>query len=159
MMKLIAVAAGVLLTEAAVAQAPSAVDAAAIRRYLTTIYTSYRENGTPASWANAFTPATRRLIDVNIRLNNGEAGAASGADPICGCQDYGTIRVTGMTFAWRPDGRVTTRVRFMNFGPQNRTLVMERTPAGWRVHDVFDANVSYRTSIAEENADLSRARR
>jgi hypothetical protein len=143
---------------------PNASDAVAIRAFLGRIYASYKEcpsGGTkcpePVSWKTAFTPDTRRLIELNEKLNDYEAGAATDVDPLCQCQDHETIKIVSIKLSDRRDGRVKADLRFTNFGPRRVSLIMERTSAGWRVFDVVgDATVlGYRDSIIADNRSLS----
>lgn len=152
----------------AAAPAPPPADQKAIHSFLVRVYSSYRacegdldRCAKPVPWRSAFTPATRRLIALNEKLNDYEAGAATEADPICQCQDYETIRISRITLLGRPDGRVVANVRFTNFGQRSVALLMEKTPLGWRVYDVLPAPgaSSYRDGIHSENRTLTQASR
>lgn len=146
--------------------APMAVpapDQTAIRAFLTAVYSSYKECkasmakcADPMDRKSVFTPGTLSLIATNVKLNQGEVGAATGSDPVCGCQDHGTIKVNSITLTPSADGRVLAKVRFTNFGPVTASLVMEKTAGGWRVHDVLGESPSYRGAIIAENQALAR---
>ncbi|WP_340316922.1 YqhG/Tai3 family protein [Rhizorhabdus argentea] len=144
--------------------APTRLDDAEIRTFLTHIYTSYKECSgklpciDPVPWRTVFTPATSRLISVNERLNAFEAGAATDADPICQCQDYHTIKLISITLSSWPHKRIRAVVRFINAQPQQISLLMEKTPAGWRVYDVLGApgSLSYRDGVIAENRSLTK---
>jgi hypothetical protein len=147
------------LSTAAAAGPPTVapMDQTAIRAFLTRTLSAYVANRDAQPWRRAVTPAMQKLLGVNERLNHGDESEALGADPICGCQDWKTIRITDITLAPRPDGKVTATVRLANFGPSMRTFVMARTPAGWRVDDVLErGKYGLRSALLHDNARLSR---
>jgi hypothetical protein len=133
------------------------VDQTAIRAFLTRTLSAYVANRDAPPWRRAVTPTLQQLLGLNERLNHGDESEALGADPICGCQDWKTIRIAGVTLAPRPDGKVTATVRIINFGPSTRTFIVARTPAGWRVDDVLErGRYGLRSALVRDNARLSR---
>ncbi len=148
-----------VLSAAARAGSPTVAtaDQTAIRAFLTGTLNAYVADRDAPPWRRAMTPAMRQLLGLNERLNHGDESEALGADPLCGCQDWKTIRITGITLAKRPDGKVTASVGIINFGPSTRTFVMARTPAGWRVDDVIEqGKFGLRRALLRDNARLSR---
>ena len=95
----------------------------------------------PMNWHALFTPDTRRLID---RPDNEGMD-----DPICGCNDYSTIKVTSLQITPAPDHRMLATVHFVNYNPQVARLLMERGSAGWKVYDIlqFAGGKSLRTNL------------
>ena len=150
------------LAAAAAPAGPNTADTAAIRTFLTRVYSSYREcigaqTRCPASvpWSSIFTVETKRLIDRDSP--QGEATVANDADPICGCQDNGTYHVSNITLAAQSGGRVRARVAWAEqfhgarTDQRHRTLILQKTAAGWRVYDVLEDNGdSYRQAIINE---------
>ena len=137
--------------------APS--DAAAIRSLITLIYGRYHHNREDqVAESRIFTSSTRALAAENTRLLKGEEGDI-GADIFLDAQDHGVVAVTSLTLAKRPDRMVAATVVFND--AENRVrghakrMVVERTPAGWRVFDVsLPAQGSYRAVMERENAQL-----
>ncbi|WP_425229208.1 hypothetical protein [Sphingomonas sp.] len=163
----LAMATAIALLAAAAPAGPGAADAAAIRAWLTRVYGSYHECvmrpaarnpigqcAEPIAWLSVFTPDTQRLIRRDSP--EGEATAANGADPICSCQDYGTFQVTAIRLAGLAGGRVQARVswnetfRSAPAARHDRTLILQKTAAGWRVHDVQEGSGTYRQAIIDE---------
>lgn len=122
-----------LPTQAASGETPEAF----VRR----VYTLYRANGAGVSTQRPEgTPFyAAALLDAFAKeeeLVHGEVGAID-ADPICSCQDHGTIRVKRVTVAPGKGDTVTARADIKNLGA-NDTIVftLSPTPAGWRIADI-----------------------
>lgn len=86
---------GCSLWAAAVAAGPAVApqDQTAIRTFVTRMFSGYVAVQDAPPWDRAFTRAMLRLIARNRRLKRGMESEVLGADPICGCQDWKTIRV------------------------------------------------------------------
>ncbi|MGC1301833.1 MAG: DUF3828 domain-containing protein [Caulobacteraceae bacterium] len=115
------------------------------------LYAPYRADSSYSSLGQAaggiYTPALLALMDKDQRAHPGEVGAIDG-DPVCDCQDSGTIRVVQATYAARAGG-VRATVRFVNLG-ETRTVGLDlvRATTGWRVDDVHDpGQASLRTEL------------
>ncbi len=60
----------------------------------------------------------------------------AGADPICGCQDWGEFSHTINALTIEGD-RAAAQLTVRNFGEQAaRTIELIKTPGGWRVYDL-----------------------
>lgn len=135
-------------------------DQTAIRTFVTRIFSGYVAEQDAPPWDRAFTPPMRRLIARNRQLNRGIESEALGADPICGCQDWKTIHITGIVLVRRPDGKVLATVRFTNFGPSTRVFVIARTQHGWRLDDVLErGRYGLRNALISDNKRLSAGQR
>ena len=135
-------------------------DQTAIRAFVTYTFSGYVAEHDAPPWDRAFTPSMRRLITRNRQLNRGMESEALGADPICGCQDWKTILVTGIKLEPRPDGKVLATVAISNFESSTRAFVFARTPTGWRLDDVLErGQFGLRSALLSDNKRLSRGRR
>ena len=144
---------------AAAAKGPALAsrDQTAIRKFVTDIFSGYVAGRDAPPWIRAFTPPMRHLIAHNRLLNHGAESEAIGADPICGCQDWQTIRITGLALELRPDGKVLATVRFLNFGPSTRAFIVARTQRGWLLDDVIEReHFGLRDALLRDNWHLVR---
>jgi hypothetical protein len=126
-----------LAAAAAAAQAPETP-----RHFVEWVYTGYRDpDFSPLKRPErVFAPPLVSAIREEARLSRGEVGFMD-ADPLCDCQDPAGMRpsVTEPT----QTGPAAARVRVaLRFGHEIRRLALKlvRTPAGWRIADVADAD-------------------
>lgn len=106
-------------------------------------YAQPHEGNGYAREASDFSPS----LDALVARATARSDDGLGFDPFCECQDYENtsfavqeLTVTGAT--------AEARVDFWNFGQQKTmTLMLVRTPAGWRVDDILGANGSFRASL------------
>jgi hypothetical protein len=98
---------------------------------------------------------------VKLMMDNGALAGAKGAgvdldyDPICQCQDSGT-RYSYVSGAWK--GALFDAVVKGENGEADWTLVLTKTPAGWRVYDVLDESGDVRARLSKDNACLRAAK-
>ena len=105
---------------------------------------------TPAQYADReaaqnaaiYTPALVELMRRDrLTTPQGQIGVLD-FQPMCGCNDDSGLRLTGITSTARPDGRVDAVATIATYGGAStftRRFVLERTPAGWRVADIFSS--------------------
>jgi hypothetical protein len=123
------------------AAAPATAPPEAARHFVERVYAGYRDpDFSPLKRPErVFAPSLVAAIREEARLSRGEVGFMD-ADPLCDCQDPAGMRpsVTEATQTG-PAARVRVALRF---GDEIRrvTLKLVRTPAGWRIADVSDAD-------------------
>jgi hypothetical protein len=85
-----------------------------------------------------WTPAMLALMGRLRRLDDEAQLEVSGGDEICQCQDWGDFRLLARRIELHGPNRADAFVRFRNLGRMSGVkLLLERTPNGWRVADVF----------------------
>jgi len=131
------IALALALAAAAAAQAPETP-----RHFVERVYAGYRDpDFSPLKRPErVFAPTLVAAIREEARLSRGEVGFMD-ADPLCDCQDPAGMRPT-VTEATQT-GRAAARVRVaLRFGDEIRRVALKlvRTPAGWRIADVSDAD-------------------
>lgn len=132
------------------------------------VYARYRANGpnvlTTRPEGTPYYAAT--LLDEFAKdeaLAHGEVRAID-SDPLCSCQDHGTVEVKAIAISAGSVDTVKARVTLRNFGV-NSTIVLTllQTPAGWRIADVSDQDTKsllayLRDSNAQPTQDPSPAK-
>ncbi len=130
-----------LAPSAAVAAAPRPAVAARVEaeRFVHRLYSYYRdEHSQPRDEGAVWTPAMLALMARLDRLDDEARLEVSDGDEICQCQDWGDFRLLSSRIVPHGPGRADAFVRFSNLGRMTGLrLVLERTPAGWRVADLF----------------------
>ena len=126
-----------LALAAAAAQAPETP-----RHFVERVYAGYRDpDFSPLKRPErVFAPTLVAAIREEARASRGEVGFMD-ADPLCDCQDPAGMRPT-VTEATQT-GLAAARVRVsLHFGDEIRRVALKlvRTPAGWRIADVSDAD-------------------
>lgn len=117
-------------------------------RFVDWLYHRYRHHpieGRRPPWAgpewwdeSVFTPTLLALFARQDALARG-AGRDTGGDEICQCREWRDLVLIERTVTASGEGRAEVAVRFVNFGDEKRLrLILERTPAGWRVADLVD---------------------
>lgn len=90
--------------------------------------------------AAIYTPALVELMRRDrLTTPTGQIGVLD-FQPMCGCNDDSGLRLTGIASTARPDGKVDAVATIATYGGAStftRRFVLERTPAGWRVADIF----------------------
>lgn len=106
------------------------------------VYARYRTSDAPGvptdrkGGAPYYTAALLDLFAKDEDILHDEVGAID-ADPICACQDHGTVRVRSVDITPGQADTVEARVRFTNLQYNEAvTLTLAQTPAGWRIADV-----------------------
>jgi hypothetical protein len=108
-------------------------------------------------YADFYDPAFVKLMNDNGALAGAKGGGVDlDYDPVCQCQDSGAVYryVSGAPKGAFFDAKVTDN----DAQQQPWTLVLEKTPAGWRLYDVVDTTGSVRTWLARHNACLRAAK-
>jgi hypothetical protein len=106
--------------------------------------------------AEFYDPAFVKLMSDNGSL----AGAKGGGedldyDPVCQCQDSGG-RYSYVSGAQK--GALFDAVVKIDSGVAPWTVVLTKTPAGWRVYDVLDSTGDVRARLIKHNACLRAAK-
>jgi len=120
------------------------------------LYGYYRvDTSRPRDESTVWTPAMLALMARLNRLDDEARLDVSDGDEICQCQDWGDFRLLARRIVLRGPGRADALVRFSNSGRvTGLRLLLERTPAGWRVADVFASDrprglaAAYRKALA-----------
>lgn len=127
-------------------------DVAAIRRVIATLYDPYTydpESGAPQpEYVESSTLQTAALNQAIAR--GGDPDVGLGYDPYCACQDFWDVTYSIDDVVLEGD-EATVLVLFRNAGGEAQSffLLMRRTPQGWRVDDITDANGSLRGALAD----------
>ncbi len=88
--------------------------------------------------SKVWTPAMLALMARLDRIDDEARLEVSDGDEICQGQDWGDFRLLSSRIVPHGPGRADAFVRFSNLGRMTGLrLVLERTPAGWRVADLF----------------------
>jgi hypothetical protein len=152
-------------TNAAPASASAATsDAADVKAFLDGVYAHYKtgaNNTFQALDANApevFDADTIALMKADTAALHGEVGDLDG-DPICQCQDFGSIQAAITVQSATPTTATATAnfkdVSFADAKPQRDTFDLTKTSAGWRIHDIHTADSpSLRKMLQAEVAKL-----
>ena len=117
-------------------------------RFVDWLYHRYRHHpieGRRPPWAGSewwdesvYTPTLLALFARQDALAR-EAQREMGGDEICQCREWRDLRLLERNATATGEGRAEVTVRFENYGDEKRArLVLERTPAGWRVADLID---------------------
>ncbi len=108
-------------------------------------------------YAYFYDPTFVKLMNDNDTLAAAKGGGEDlDYDPVCQCQDSGGAyrylsgHARGLFF----DAKVTDNGQ----GQKPWTLVLAKTPAGWRIWDVVDTTGSLRTWLGKHNACLRAAK-
>jgi hypothetical protein len=117
----------------------AASDEKDIRAFIDSLFAPYAEDQPLDPFGNPrpiFEPQLAAALDT-IGAREEETGEIFwGADPICDCQDFGDFSHTITSIAIASD-RATVKLSVSNFGETAaRTIILAKTPAGWRVHDL-----------------------
>ena len=122
---------------------------AEVRAYIDTLLGAYN-SGNPVNYMGDPATAFEPELAAKLGALNAEGAAtgsipdALGADAICGCQDWDTVKHTIQSVTITGD-RATVAATVTIFGETaNRTFELLKTEAGWRVYDLddgFRANV------------------
>jgi hypothetical protein len=85
-----------------------------------------------------WTPAMLALLARLDRLDDEARLEVSDGDEFCQCQDWGDFRLLSNRIVLHGPRRADAFVRFRNLGRMTGLrLALERTPAGWRVADIY----------------------
>lgn len=117
-------------------------------RFVDWLYHRYRHHpieGRRPPWAgpewwdeSVYTPELLALFARQDELAREEQRDAGG-DEICQCLEWRDLRLLERTVTAAGEDRAEVAVRFENYGEEKRArLILERTPAGWRVADLVD---------------------
>lgn len=120
----------------------------------------YREIGSdsPVTEQQLYTPEfaalSRRWYEGFDK--SGEEGEPT--DPLCDTPVCGGVRLVSRSVRALPDGRAEATVRY-NFPefqttgePSVQTLILERTPDGWRIADIVESGASYAAGLRDDLA-------
>ena len=133
------------------------------RAFVERLYAGYRNDDfSPFTRPERyFAPPLAAALAEDARLFTGEIGFVD-ADPFCQCQDTGGMRAA--IRAVRQPTRTSAQAQVaLGFGaevePRTLTLILVRTPAGWRVADIASpGEPSYLRALQASNR-AERARR
>ena len=127
----------ILLAAAATAAQPQAETP---RAFMERLYAGYRDSDfSPFEHPErVFAPRLLAAINEDSRLNQGEVGYLDG-DPICQCQDASGLRttITQVRLLGRDKATVRVSIGLTGYPPRPATFSLVRTPAGWRIADVW----------------------
>jgi hypothetical protein len=127
-----------LLTAVPAWAAPSAASA---EQFLRGLYAKYKPHGKPVSFvypdAKAIVdPAMLKLLKHDQTMSKGEVGAMD-SDPVCNCQDWGTLKVTALKVTMSGAGAASADVTFKDLDDvQNMRFSLVYLDGGWRIHDI-----------------------
>lgn len=120
------------------------------------VYARYRTSdapGVPTDRKGGAPYYTAAMLDLFARdedILHGEVGAID-ADPICACQDHGTVRVKSVEITPGEAETVQARVRFTNLRYRETvTLTLAQTPAGWRIADVGSKDMKSVVAVLQD---------
>lgn len=131
---------GLAVSQTANATPPATVRAEAqAAAFIDRLYAYYRvEPSRPRDESAVWTPAMLALMARLNRLDDEAQLEVSGGDEICQCQDWGQFQLLARRIELHGPNRADVFVRFRNLGRMTGLkLLLERTPSGWRVADVF----------------------
>jgi hypothetical protein len=123
---------------AAPAAAPTAASA---EQFLRGLYAQYKPHGKPVAFdypdAKAIVdPAMLKLIKRDHDMAKGEVGAID-SDPICNCQDWGTLQVVSLKVTMSGAAAATADVTFKDLGDtQKMHFSLVVVDGAWRIHDI-----------------------
>jgi len=109
------------------------------RTFVQRLYANYSNSDySPFKQAKrVFAPRLLAAIDQDSKLAHGEVGYLDG-DPVCQCQDSAGLRASIKNVAGkRGTVIVSVKLDFQDSTPTNVRLSLVRTPAGWRIADVW----------------------
>ncbi|HTT96832.1 MAG TPA: DUF3828 domain-containing protein [Rhizomicrobium sp.] len=141
-MRFLALATAGLFLASTAAQAADPTPASA-EQFLRGLYAKYIPNGkpTPFVYPDAKTiadPAMMALLKRDRDKSNGEVGAMD-SDPICNCQDWGSIKVTSVQVTMRGKDEANADVTFKDLGEVEKIqFALVWTKDAWRIHDIGD---------------------
>jgi hypothetical protein len=127
----------ILLAAAAAAAQPQAETP---RAFMERLYAAYRDSDfSPFDHPErVFAPKLLAAIEEDSRLNQGEVGYLDG-DPVCQCQDASGLKttITRVRLLGRDKASVGVSIGLTGYPPRPATFSLVRTPAGWRIADVW----------------------
>lgn len=144
------------------ARAAPLASKAEVSDWVVALYKAEVKQGIHPVWVKhptrVFDQALSAAIQEDVRLTSDDLGALF-YDPMCTCQDPSTMKWTLIDVT--PTGAATARVRMHVDNadpPENQpTLLMVKTTAGWRIHDVSTHDrPSLLDHIRAENAERRR---
>jgi hypothetical protein len=117
-------------------------------RFVDWLYQRYRHHpieGRRPPWAgpewwdeSVYTPTLLALFARQAALAT-EAQRGEGGDEICQCLEWRDLSLVERNVTAAGEERAEVAVRFVNHGDEKRLrLILEMTPAGWRVADLVD---------------------
>jgi hypothetical protein len=138
-MKLSFAAAALLL----LAATPSFADPtpASAEQFLRGLYANYKPHGKPVSFVypdakGIVDPAMLALLKHDKVKSKGEVGAMD-SDPVCNCQDWGTLKVTSLKVTMSGAGAASADVTFKDLDDvQTMRFSLVYLDGGWRIHDI-----------------------
>ncbi|HEX4860228.1 MAG TPA: DUF3828 domain-containing protein [Rhizomicrobium sp.] len=110
-------------------------------QFLRGLYAKYVPHGKPVAFVypdakNIVDPAMLKLLKHDRDMSKGEVGAMDG-DPICNCQDWGTLKVTTLKVTMSGDSAASADVTFKDLGDvQNMRFSLVVVDGDWRIHDI-----------------------
>jgi hypothetical protein len=125
----------------AVTPAWAAPSAASAEQFLRGLYANYKPHGKPVSFVypdakGLVDPAMLALLKHDKVKSKGEVGAMD-SDPVCNCQDWGTLKVTSLKVTMSGDSAASADVTFKNLDDvENMRFSLVYLDGGWRIHDI-----------------------
>jgi len=110
-------------------------------QFLRGLYAAYKPHGKPVAFdypdaKSIVDPAMLKLLKHDHDMSKGEVGAID-SDPICNCQDYGTIKVMSLKVTMSGAGAASADVTFKVFSDvQNARFSLVVVDGAWRIHDI-----------------------
>ncbi len=148
---------GAPVTASNAAPGPTAGGASAqAAAFVDRLYAYYRADPShERDETRVWTPTMLALMARLDRLDDEARLEVSDGDEICQCQDWGQFRLIARRIVLHGPRRADAFVRFRNLGRlTGLKLLLERTPSGWRVADVFASDrpgglaAAYRKALA-----------
>jgi hypothetical protein len=126
------------------------------------VYSHYTPTNSSFDSQVAYSPGLKALFARNTRLLRGEVGDNNDSDPVCQCQDWETIRITGLKVISVGAHQAPVEVTFSDGRTHGKLgLMLVRTLAGWRIDDIMvgDRDWDLRARLAYENHELAAAKK
>jgi hypothetical protein len=137
-----------LAAPASAAPVADSADAADVKAFLDGLYAHYKTSkdndfNIYDAKAGVFDPDTIKLLKDDTRALKGDVGVLDG-DDLCDCQDFVSLKTTVTVQSATPT-TATATAAFVDTGMSDQgvrsaAFQLVKTPAGWRIHDIKDAN-------------------
>lgn len=131
------------------APAADSADAADVKAFLDGLYAHYKtskDNDFNMYGANAsqvFDADMIKLLKDDTKALKGDLGVLDG-DDLCDCQDFVSLKATVTVQSATPTTATATSAfidtGMSDQGVRHAAFQLVKTPAGWRIHDIKDAN-------------------
>lgn len=130
------------LAAAAALAAPPAAPSAADSEVRAFLVRTYLAEASPAWWDDhpeaVFDAALTHAINEDQRLAASPDEETLDYDPLCQCQDQTGVKgtIAGLAVTGPAAARASVALSWPGAPPKSVTLILSKTAAGWRVHDV-----------------------